>query len=275
MGEFIKVGGSAGSGGGATSYSGLTDKATVDLPVVNTPLTTALSGKEATSNKKTDVDANKTSDVFFPTVKAVFDWVSGLFVKGAVSSTDNAIARFDGATGKLLKNSSVMIDDDGKVGIGVTPANKLDVYGGMAVGHYAGAYAAPYNGLIISGAVGIGSSQPPGAALEITGNMMFANNGAYYSWGHGNGTTFIQGDATYGTGYIRFGTNGSAKLTIESLGNVGIGTPTPTATLDVNGQSRFRGNITFNDQIIDNVGSSGSDGQVLKKVGGLVLWANP
>ena len=114
MGEFIKIGGSGGSGG-STTFDGLADKATVDLPVVNTPLATALSGKEDTTNKKTDVDANKTSDVFFPTVKAVFDWVSGLFVKGAASSTNNAIARFDGATGKLVKNSSVTLKDDGSI----------------------------------------------------------------------------------------------------------------------------------------------------------------
>ena len=56
---------------------------------------------------------------------------------------------------------------------------------------------------------------------------------------------------------------------------LGVDTNAPTATIDVNGTSRFRNTATFNDQIIDNVGSSGLDGQVLKKVGGLVLWSNP
>ena len=60
MSAFIKVGGSGGSGG-STTFDGLTDKATVDLPVVNTPLANALSAKEDTTNKKTDVDANKRS----------------------------------------------------------------------------------------------------------------------------------------------------------------------------------------------------------------------
>ena len=36
-------------------------------------------------------------------------------VVGAASSTDNAIARFDGVTGKLVQNSSVTIDDSGGV----------------------------------------------------------------------------------------------------------------------------------------------------------------
>lgn len=34
-------------------------------------------------------------------------------VIGALSSTDNAIARFDGTTGKLIQNSGVVIDDSG------------------------------------------------------------------------------------------------------------------------------------------------------------------
>lgn len=37
---------SEGGGGGSTTYAGLTDAATVDLPTVNTPLASALSGKE-------------------------------------------------------------------------------------------------------------------------------------------------------------------------------------------------------------------------------------
>ena len=72
---------------------------------------------EPSSNKKTDVDANKTSDVFFPTVKAVFDWATSLFVKGATSSTDNAVARFDGITGKLVQNSALTVDDTGKLSL--------------------------------------------------------------------------------------------------------------------------------------------------------------
>lgn len=41
------------AGGGVTAYADLTDKTSVDLPVVNTPLATALSGKAATSHTHT------------------------------------------------------------------------------------------------------------------------------------------------------------------------------------------------------------------------------
>ncbi len=40
------------------------------------------------------------------------------YVVGAVSSTDNAVARFDGTTGKLIQNSGVIMDDAGMI---ITP----------------------------------------------------------------------------------------------------------------------------------------------------------
>ena len=39
-------------------------------------------------------------------------------VVGPASATDNALARYDGTTGKLLQNSLVRITDDGRAGIG-------------------------------------------------------------------------------------------------------------------------------------------------------------
>ena len=55
----------------------------------------------------------------------------------------------------------------GRVGIGTTGAlSKLDVNGGVAIGSYAGVNAAPANGLIVSGNVGIGTTNP-GGHLEI------------------------------------------------------------------------------------------------------------
>lgn len=42
---------------------------------------------------------------------------------GPASATDNAIARFDGTTGKLLQNSGVFVDDSGHVSVGTTGDN--------------------------------------------------------------------------------------------------------------------------------------------------------
>lgn len=57
----------------------------------------------------------------------------GGVVVGPVSATDNAIVRFDAATGKLVQNSSVLIDDAGFVGMGATPsgAYRLNVQGSI------------------------------------------------------------------------------------------------------------------------------------------------
>jgi hypothetical protein len=49
-------------------------------------------------------------------------------VIGPASSTDNALARYDGTTGKLLQNSTVVITDAGNVGIGtLLPDGKIDI----------------------------------------------------------------------------------------------------------------------------------------------------
>jgi hypothetical protein len=59
-------------------------------------------------------------------------------VTGAASSTDNAIARYDGTTGKGLQNSGVVIDDSDRLGLGtVVPTHTLTL-GSTATGaaHY-------------------------------------------------------------------------------------------------------------------------------------------
>lgn len=51
--------------------------------------------------------------------RLLFDFTENIFnyVKGPATSTDNAIARFDGTTGKLIQNSTVLISDAGAVTI--------------------------------------------------------------------------------------------------------------------------------------------------------------
>lgn len=72
-------------------------------------------------------------------------------VVGGASSTDNAIARYDGTTGKLIQNSGIIISDadaisgistittTGNVGINTNPTNaRLTVNGGTRSGTYYG-----------------------------------------------------------------------------------------------------------------------------------------
>lgn len=50
-------------------------------------------------------------------------------VVGPGSSTDNALVRFDGATGLLMQNSGAILDDSGNLGLGSAPGAKLHVVG--------------------------------------------------------------------------------------------------------------------------------------------------
>ena len=256
--NHIVLGG--GGGGGSTTFVGLSDKATADIPAINTPLATALDTKEATSNKKTDVDANKTSNTFFPTIKAVFDWVSGLFVKGAASSTNNAIARFDGVTGKLVRNSAVTISDVGVINsnaVNITSVTeKLSCYeSGVPAndGYFKVTNATLSEGVFI-----------PAFALKGNGNTALYANGfvidARYDTAGGGAVCDFMARA-----------NGPAVVNRPLFVFSNYNTIPSGACLTIYANKSVR----FHGQIVDNVGSSGTDGQVLKKVGGLVIWANP
>ena len=84
----------------------------------------------------------------------------------------------------------------GFVGIGtatLTLANKLDVGGSLAVGAaYAGITAAPVNGAIIEGFVGIGMVSPT-SPLQVAGLPVYANNAAADSGGLSVGAFYRTG----------------------------------------------------------------------------------
>ena len=47
-------------------------------------------------------------------------WSSFCPIKNG-ASTDNAIARFDGATGKIIQNSTAILEDDGRIALVTDP----------------------------------------------------------------------------------------------------------------------------------------------------------
>ncbi len=99
-------------------------------------------------------------------------------VTGPVSSTDNAVVRFDNTTGQVIQNSGVIINDSGEVTVGVWKGTEVTVpYGGTGVSTLTGivkgngqsAFSAATAGtdyVAPGGALGTPSS---GTATNLTG----------------------------------------------------------------------------------------------------------
>ncbi len=157
----------------------------------------------------------------------------------------------------------IKIDSTGNVGVGTfNPYNRLDVGGGMAIGTYAGNNAAPGNGLIVSGNVGVGVSAPSsvlhvadantnagGSQLTIEANSNYGAETFSALLFNANAASAYIGPA--GRIYAHYPANlyTSATMTFQSIapgpafvdvmsirgGAVGIGTTAPLNILDVTG----------------------------------------
>jgi hypothetical protein len=153
----------------------------------------------------------------------------------------------------------------------------LDVEGGLAVGSsYSGSTAAPANGAIIEGNVGIGTTTPQEALTVRTTNTAvyapvtsLANSLTDLNFrlvttrgeaSNANGAATTQVGQAYGTGTMSEGlrffrgttTNDGSlalvtaeieRMRINSIGNVGIGTNAPSQRLSVAGNVCYTGTI--------------------------------
>jgi hypothetical protein len=119
-----------------------------------------------------------------------------------------------------------------------------------------------------SSSVGVGSAPMSSARLTITDGTSIA---AYWKATNTNAATrdwtIITNNQNFGDFAIRQGnsqgadaTSGTDRLFISSAGNVGIGTTSPSYSLDVNGVIRGDSNSTGVPSIIAKVGSGGNNG---------------
>jgi|GEM_PF-3400046 len=145
----------------------------------------------------------------------------------------------------------VTVTSGGNVGIGtLAPGSKLSVSGGAAIGS-GSAYTtltAPTNGMMVQGAVGIGTTAPTGN-LDVRGDEARIWTGAgtdtnataageLYVEGdlevdgtiYGDGSGITGGTIANAGGWTDGGTNVYTSTTTD---NVGIGTTTPTSTLEI------------------------------------------
>lgn len=189
-------------------------------------------------------------------------------VVGPASSTDNAVARFDGTTGKLIQNSAFTVNDSGEVMAGTWTANTIGrLYGGTGQTSYT-------NGQLLIGNTSGGLTK---ATLTAGSNITITNgDGAITIASTGGGTPGGSNTEIQFNNSGSFG--GSSRLTWSS----------GTNSLWLNYQTALRFYDSFSATYVafraaTNVPSSvtwtlpsadGSSGQVLSTNGaGTLSWA--
>ena len=179
-------------------------------------------------------------------------------INDAYSSSQNAIAIGRGSSYNVdnislltMGSSRLYINSSGGVGIGTTaPSALLHVAGNMNLGA-AGTADAEFN-------IGVGATGNRNAYIDLIGDTTYSDYGLRLLRANGgaNGDSFLTHRGT-GTLYLKcedggsigFGTNNTERLRITSAGLVGIGTSSPGAALDVQGNIRLSAsnpNIEFN-----------------------------
>lgn len=146
------------------------------------------------------------------------------------------------AAGAASPSTSMVIDASGNVGVGLTsPTVKLHVNGAVAT-----------TSLISTGSV-YGST-----ALQTGGSVTTHTQGAYLEWNKdvGLGMTSLLNQRGTGGGGFSFGEVDTAntvteRMRIDSAGNVGIGTSTPSTKLHVLGGARVEGNLSVSTATVD------------------------
>lgn len=196
---------------------------------------------------------------------------------GAASSTDNAVVKFDLATGKVIQNSNVVIDDDGRIsqtglgdsvylGVGAGAVDDLTTNNNVGVGKDAlaantssrenvaigtGALAtigisSNFNVAVGSQALGLASTgavsnvaigYQAGAAINIGDNNVFVGRGAGGAVTSTSSNTFIGKSAGYTT------TTGAGNIAIGSLAV----TTSATASNELSIGNLITGNMSTGD----------------------------
>jgi hypothetical protein len=194
-------------------------------------------------------------------------------VIGKTNTANNAVELrhfhvSDGSNQNMLRIGSVGRDNmmvvryDGNVGIGTTaPNSTLDVNGTITLSNSLSQL-----------------TQSRLAFLSPTDNFIYnAGTVGHYSITYNSEAGNINGPVGYMTGYggLRFFTQGTPRLNVDFSGNIGIGTTSPSAKLDVNGSFEATGSLHTIGSLFISGGNVGigttSPKQALQVLGGLMV----
>jgi len=157
----------------------------------------------------------------------------GCIIKAAASQTAD-LTQWQNSSGTVLS----VVTAAGNVGIGTTnPSQKLSVSGGSIIVTGGGSMLVDTNGTSLM--VGTGSNTS--ASIGVSGSRAF--------FGYDGVNAVVQGVAAKG---IKFNVNNGAfgsgtAMTIDTAGNVGIGTTAPGKVLEVNLGTSSALRLTYND----------------------------
>ena len=174
-----------------------------------------------------------------PTKLLNFDWYSNVFSLGNIrsgSTGSNGFGVYYTASGGSRTELARFLTS-GNFGIGTTaPLAKLDVAG---QGMFQGSTLPAYRGVNI-GAVNINNNTVDGT-VDFTQGLVFTDNSNNTgAWAHAGivstGSANFNGTLVFGTDGNGTNTNAiTERMRIDSSGNVGIGTSSPTDKLSVSG----------------------------------------